>query len=232
MFQPTFIPFDTMPTSFLLTQGYDTQLYCGMKQPQQHHIYCQCPTCQVEFLTCNNLSFNFSPFTMSLNKSQQQQTVGPSCSTSSPPALPSQRQILLPLPQPHSQQIQGYPAAAAPATVSPPPVSRVPTRAQLQHYQSVMKDAKGRSRLPPTVMQALDIARESPEGASDKVVSEILEEAIQMVWDKVLDLYEESKEKEVYLMSEEEYMLFNYWQYRFVDNDIAVKVRARFWSAK
>ncbi|KAK4164838.1 hypothetical protein QBC43DRAFT_352552 [Cladorrhinum sp. PSN259] len=174
---------------------------------------------------------------MSLDPNQEQLGVPSSWPSPAPQQLETQPQV-----QAGGRQSGRRPASRrqlpSSAQVSPPaPVqqtsfSQVPTRAQLQQYQSLVKDAKGRPRLPPSVMQALDFARDSPEGAPHNIVSEILEVGIQTVWDKVLDIYEESEQKEVYLMSDDEYMLFNYWQYRFEDNDIAVKVRARFWSGK
>ncbi|KAK4456918.1 hypothetical protein QBC42DRAFT_237545 [Cladorrhinum samala] len=83
--------------------------------------------------------------------------------------------------------------------------------------------------MPPAVTQALDIARDSREGARDAVVRAILNEAIDLLWDEVMELWEDSDGAEVYWMSEEEFTLFNYFQNYFEGDKIAMLVRERFW---
>ncbi|KAK0615884.1 hypothetical protein B0T17DRAFT_619482 [Bombardia bombarda] len=86
------------------------------------------------------------------------------------------------------------------------------------------------SPLPPLspsvdeVAQALGIARESPEGAQEPTVCKILEVAISRIWAKV-----EAK-PDAYVMTRDEFAVFNYFQNRFDGNEVARKARARFWD--
>lgn len=74
------------------------------------------------------------------------------------------------------------------------------------------------------VTQALEIARESPAGASDPTVHKILDQAITHIWNKV-----QSKPDE-YVMTRDEFSVFNYFQHRFVGNKTAIAARARYWN--
>ncbi|OAA32618.1 hypothetical protein AAL_00083 [Moelleriella libera RCEF 2490] len=74
------------------------------------------------------------------------------------------------------------------------------------------------------VAQALEIARESPDGASDPTVSKILETALTQVWEKVKD------HPDSYIMTKDEFSVFNYFQHRFIGNKMAVAARKRFWA--
>ncbi|KAJ6787798.1 hypothetical protein PWT90_01475 [Aphanocladium album] len=74
------------------------------------------------------------------------------------------------------------------------------------------------------VTQALEIARESPAGASDPTVRKILDQAIMHIWNKV------QAEPEDYVMTRDEFSVFNYFQHRFSGNKTAVAARARFWN--
>ncbi|TQW00682.1 hypothetical protein V2A60_001738 [Cordyceps javanica] len=74
------------------------------------------------------------------------------------------------------------------------------------------------------VSQALEIARESPAGASDPTVSKILDQAITHIWKKI-----QAKPDE-YVMTRDEFSVFNYFQHRFVGDKTAMDARARYWN--
>ncbi|KAF4820450.1 hypothetical protein CGCSCA5_v003661 [Colletotrichum siamense] len=76
-----------------------------------------------------------------------------------------------------------------------------------------------------TVLQALEIARDSPHGASDPTIVSILETAIGQVWAKV------STEPDSYILGRDEFAVFNYFQHRFTGNKIAMAARLRYWKS-
>lgn len=73
------------------------------------------------------------------------------------------------------------------------------------------------------VAQALEIARESPDGEMDPTVSGILEAALNKAWSKVLA-------EPDYVMRPGEYAVFNFFQHRFVGDERAVVARRRYWD--
>ncbi|KAF5703806.1 hypothetical protein FMUND_12822 [Fusarium mundagurra] len=75
-----------------------------------------------------------------------------------------------------------------------------------------------------SVAQALEIARESPDGSSDPTISKILEAAITRIWAKV------ERHPNSYVMTRDEFAVFNFFQYRFTDNEKAVNARKRYWD--
>lgn len=75
-----------------------------------------------------------------------------------------------------------------------------------------------------TVAEALEIARDSPDGARDPVVSGILESALSQIWDRVM------ARPESYVMATGEFAVFNFYQHRFLGNKIAVAARRRYWD--
>ncbi|KAJ1326597.1 hypothetical protein MN608_08044 [Microdochium nivale] len=74
------------------------------------------------------------------------------------------------------------------------------------------------------VAQALEIARESPEGAKDAVVCNILESALHSLWTKVV------AQPDSYVMTRDEFAVFNYFQHRFAGNKLAIAARSRYWD--
>ncbi|KAG6031511.1 hypothetical protein E4U41_007545 [Claviceps citrina] len=74
------------------------------------------------------------------------------------------------------------------------------------------------------VAQALEIARESPDGASDPTVSKILENSLSHIWDKV------QNQPGSYVMSRDEFSVFNFFQHRFVGDKDAIAARKRYWD--
>lgn len=84
-----------------------------------------------------------------------------------------------------------------------------------------------RLKSPPqdsAVVQALEIARESPDGASDPTISRILEGALSQIWQKV------QAAPASYVMSRDEFAVFNFFQYRFTGDKIAMSARKRYWD--
>ncbi|KAI5927168.1 hypothetical protein F4810DRAFT_652670 [Camillea tinctor] len=74
------------------------------------------------------------------------------------------------------------------------------------------------------VVQALEIARESPDGARDPIISKILDTYLSQVWDRVL------AQPDTYVMSQLEFAVFNFFQHRFAGNKIAITARGRYWD--
>ncbi|RFU72483.1 peptide-n4-n-acetyl-beta-glucosaminylasparagine amidase a [Trichoderma arundinaceum] len=74
------------------------------------------------------------------------------------------------------------------------------------------------------VAQALEIARESPDGASDPTVSKILELALSQIWSKV------QAQPDSYVMTRDEFAVFNFFQHRFTGDKMAVTARKRYWD--
>lgn len=78
---------------------------------------------------------------------------------------------------------------------------------------------------PASVSLALYLARETEEGERDPSVIEILERAILRIWAKI------QREPTTYVMTREEFAIFNYFQNRFRGNRIAIAARGRYWSS-
>ncbi|EFY90117.1 hypothetical protein MAC_03875 [Metarhizium acridum CQMa 102] len=84
--------------------------------------------------------------------------------------------------------------------------------------------APGKNSPDAAVAQALEIARESPDGASDPTVSKILEGALSQIWGKV------QAEPNSYVMTRDEFAVFNFFQHRFIGDNDAVEARKRYWD--
>ncbi|KAF2490871.1 hypothetical protein BU16DRAFT_469797 [Lophium mytilinum] len=74
-----------------------------------------------------------------------------------------------------------------------------------------------------TVQRALDIARNS-EGGVDPVISSFLEKAILDLWARL------HAQPNTYILSKDEFALFNYFRARFQSSDIAQRAVKRFWD--
>ncbi|KAG6002935.1 hypothetical protein E4U21_002500 [Claviceps maximensis] len=74
------------------------------------------------------------------------------------------------------------------------------------------------------VAQALEIARESPDGASDPTVSKILEHSLSQIWGRV------QNQPDTYVMNRDEFSVFNFFQHRFVGDKNAITARKRYWD--
>jgi hypothetical protein len=84
--------------------------------------------------------------------------------------------------------------------------------------------ANAQSQQDASVAQALEIARESPDGSSDPTISKILEAALKRTWEKVID------RPDSYVMTRDEFAVFNFFQHRFTGNKTAVSARKRYWD--
>lgn len=76
-----------------------------------------------------------------------------------------------------------------------------------------------------TVMQALELARESPEGAQNPAVVNTLETAIAAIWANI-------QARADYVMTRDEFAIFNYFQSRFAGNELATAARGRYWQSQ
>ena len=70
-----------------------------------------------------------------------------------------------------------------------------------------------------SVAQALEIARDSPEGAQDPAVARILETALADIWGKI------QGQPTSYVMTRDEFAVFNYFQERFEGLELAVSAK-------
>ncbi|KAF5579628.1 hypothetical protein FPANT_9560 [Fusarium pseudoanthophilum] len=78
-----------------------------------------------------------------------------------------------------------------------------------------------------SVAQALEIAREGPDGSSDPTISNILENALKRIWYKV------EMQPDSYVMTRDEFAVFNFFQDRFINSvnaKKAVDARKRYWD--
>ncbi|KAI4742316.1 hypothetical protein E4T50_07273 [Aureobasidium sp. EXF-12298] len=74
------------------------------------------------------------------------------------------------------------------------------------------------------IQRALDIARNT-EGDLDQLVEKYLEEQLAGVWNRL-----ESRPN-TYVLSKDEFAIFNYFVGRYQDSAVAEKAIARFWSS-
>lgn len=75
------------------------------------------------------------------------------------------------------------------------------------------------------VTQALNVARDDHEGPLNPEITDLLDAALEQLWRRVL------AQPDSYVMTRDEYALFNYFQSRFVDNKLAIGARQRFWDS-
>ena len=84
--------------------------------------------------------------------------------------------------------------------------------------------AHARSQQDASVAQALEIARDSPDGSSYPTISKILEAALARIWSKV------QNQPDSYVMTRDEFAVFNFFQHRFTGDKTAVSARKRYWD--
>ncbi|KAI9167651.1 hypothetical protein HJFPF1_03784 [Paramyrothecium foliicola] len=109
---------------------------------------------------------------------------------------------------------------------------RQPEPIYLDHPSHHPVGSMGSTHSPPTlqsqqdaaVAQALEIARESPDGAQDPTVSKILEQALSHIWARV------QAQPSSYIMTRDEFAVFNFFQHRFAGNRTAIMARKRYWD--
>ena len=75
-----------------------------------------------------------------------------------------------------------------------------------------------------TVARALEIVRNNEEGQVHPSVTAVLEKAIGDIWRRV------QAQPTTYIMSRDEFAVFNYYRNRFKDSQIAQQAVARFWN--
>ncbi|KAK9782806.1 hypothetical protein SCAR479_01149 [Seiridium cardinale] len=124
---------------------------------------------------------------------------------------------------PHEVQPHTYYMNYRPATPSAPTVHHILSMPS-QHREHQQSANCSSSYNNNTVAQALEIARESPDGAMDPTVSGILEGALAQIWAKV------QAHPNSYIMSRDEFAVFNYFQHRFEGNKTATAARRRYWD--
>jgi hypothetical protein len=77
-----------------------------------------------------------------------------------------------------------------------------------------------------TMKDALTLARNSDLAARDPTVVHALEVAITYIWDEI------QAKPDTYLMTPDEFGVFNYFQSRFEGSEIAVAARKRYWDSQ
>ncbi|KAI1303249.1 hypothetical protein F5Y03DRAFT_395970 [Xylaria venustula] len=83
---------------------------------------------------------------------------------------------------------------------------------------------KSNKSISDDVIQALEVARDSPEAACHGIIHDLLESALAGIWDRIL------ADESGYVMSRDEFAIFNYFQYRFRNNPMARTARKRYWD--
>ncbi|KAI1820433.1 hypothetical protein F4861DRAFT_61859 [Xylaria intraflava] len=83
----------------------------------------------------------------------------------------------------------------------------------------------GISGISDAAIRALDAARDTPELMDDRQIRDILESALAEIWGRVL------ANESGYVMSRDEFAIFNFFQDRFRNNPVAVSARKRFWDS-
>lgn len=73
------------------------------------------------------------------------------------------------------------------------------------------------------IQTALDIARNS-QGDVEPTISAYLEYSLQVVWSKLIS------SPEAYILTKDEFALFNYFRPRFTNSDLAQTAIRRFWE--
>ena len=74
-----------------------------------------------------------------------------------------------------------------------------------------------------TVVQALEYARDSEDGARDPTVRTVLQIAVQDIWDRI------QAQPLSYVLTRDEFAVFNYFQDQY-QNQQAVAARKRYWD--
>lgn len=75
-----------------------------------------------------------------------------------------------------------------------------------------------------TVKRALEIARNGEDRALDPAVSAVLERAIAEIWQRI------QAQPDTYVLSKEEFSVFNYFRSRFQHLEVARRAVGRFWD--
>ncbi|KAH7356739.1 hypothetical protein BKA65DRAFT_548123 [Rhexocercosporidium sp. MPI-PUGE-AT-0058] len=98
------------------------------------------------------------------------------------------------------------------------------TTASSPMSNTASNDGSTRYQAITTVAQALEAARDTPEGAQDQTVVYILETALTEIWRKI------EAQPASYVMTRDEFAVFNYFQGRFAGHQLAAAARRRYWD--
>ncbi|GAB7365251.1 hypothetical protein MBLNU230_g6335t1 [Neophaeotheca triangularis] len=71
--------------------------------------------------------------------------------------------------------------------------------------------------------RAVDIARNT-EGDLDPSISEYLEQALSTIWTRI------ENQPESYVLTKDEFAVFNFYRQRFMDSEVAERAVARYWT--
>ncbi|KAK7750558.1 hypothetical protein SLS62_007534 [Diatrype stigma] len=104
------------------------------------------------------------------------------------------------------------------------PQSQDQDHQQQQQESPLAKHSSSATHDDSRVAQALEIARDSPEGCQDPAINFILETALAQTWFKI------QTQPNTYVMSRAEFAVFNFFQHRFVGNKLAIASRKRYWD--
>jgi len=74
-----------------------------------------------------------------------------------------------------------------------------------------------------SIQTALDIARNNEGEQVDAAVIDFLDSTVKHVWQRL------EAEPNSYVMSKDEFAVFNFYMYRFTGSDITTKAIDRFW---
>lgn len=107
--------------------------------------------------------------------------------------------------------------------ITAPPVSSLSSMSPGSNNGGTRVQAPGVTII--NVAQALEVARESPEGAQDPIIVNTLENAITEIWAKI------EREPSSYVLTRDEFAVFNYFQDRFMGQPLAVAARRRYWNS-
>lgn len=104
-----------------------------------------------------------------------------------------------------------------------------PSHTTLSLSSMSMGGSNGGTRTQPSpaitsVAHALEIARDSPDGAQDPTVVNVLESALTDIWRKI------EAHPTSYVMTRDEFAVFNYYQDRFAGQELATAARKRYWD--
>ncbi|KAK3370316.1 hypothetical protein B0H63DRAFT_528041 [Podospora didyma] len=142
-------------------------------------------------------------------------------------------------PLPSSRPSQPDTPVTSPSGTPPPPPSLVtplPSHHQPLHSSQQYHQHLQHSPSPPLViatthlittsevMQALDMARDDEEAECNAKINAILNTALGQIWAKV------EAHPDSYMMTRDEFAVFNFFQSRFVGNPVAIAARRRFWD--
>ncbi|KAJ5112103.1 hypothetical protein N7532_000148 [Penicillium argentinense] len=80
------------------------------------------------------------------------------------------------------------------------------------------------SKDPASIRQALERARNCEDGSVDAQTTALLEAAITELWNRI------QAEPDTYVLSRDEFALFNYFLERYRGTPVAQRAVARFWN--